>query len=162
MKTAEMYNSVVCLRSRLHWLHCEALCAEPLVLPSLPDQCFLHGMILLSWRPRNWKIKKNDVCMEGVREKERGAPLHVYGVSDSSAWYMCVCTYWYACPPSIDWLSGHVFQLFSFFLFLCHYMRHYVPSLMSLHPLVHLLREDHTLHASTRLLLWHHTGFMGL
>lgn len=51
---------------------------KPLVLPSLPDQCFLHGMILLSWRPKNWKIKKRgDVCMEGAREreKEKGAPL---------------------------------------------------------------------------------------
>lgn len=90
MKTVEMYNKVVCLRSRLHWLHCEALCAEPLVLPSLPDQCFLHGMILLSWRPRNWKIKKRR-CLHGRSERERKRKEHrlhdVCLVTDTKAWH---------------------------------------------------------------------------
>lgn len=45
-----------------------------------PDQCFLHGMILLSWRPKNWKIKKRR-CLHGRSERDRGR----------SAARMCVC-----------------------------------------------------------------------
>lgn len=86
-------SKVACLRSRLHWLHCEALCAEPLVLPSLPDQYFLHGMILLSWRPKNWKIKKRR-CLHGRSERERErstACMSVDWLTDTRAW-RCVCS----------------------------------------------------------------------
>lgn len=68
---------MVCLRSRVHSLHCEALCAEPLVLPSLPDQCILHDMIVLSWRPGNWETQSR-WCLHGRSQRSggRSAALH--------------------------------------------------------------------------------------
>lgn len=48
-------------------------------------------MILLSWRPKNWKIKKRR-CLHGrsEREKEKGAPLACL-LTDTRAWHS-VCS----------------------------------------------------------------------
>lgn len=144
--------------SRVPWLHCEALCAEPLVLPSLPDQCFLHGMILLSWRPKNWKIKKRQ-CLHGRSERERERSTACMGVdwqTDTGAWRN-VCSPLMICSDcdiielaALSCIAAVLFWGFLPFCFVCLFgcfFYLFVPSPMSSHllQLLHWLGMLHSL-----------------
>lgn len=154
---------MVCLRSRVHWLHCEALCAEPLVLPSLPDQCFLHGMILLSWRPKNWKIKKRR-CLHGRSERERErstACMCVDWRTDTRAWHsvcsrLLICSHCDIIELAVLSCLATVSLLLLFFFFFCFCITSCVMLCRGSHvitsaPILHLLHWVEILHLQSRL-----------
>lgn len=106
-----------------------AECIDCIVRPCVQNPWYcLHSPInvfCMVWScchgdPRIGRLKRGDVCMEGVREKEKGAPLACLLTDWLTPEHgtLCVYAYWYA-PIVIllNLLSCHISQLSPFFFF---------------------------------------------
>lgn len=120
------------------WSAYAAECIHCIVRPCVQNPWYcLHSLInvfCMVWScchgdPRIGRLKRGNVCMEGVREKEKGAPLACLltdGLTQKHG-ALCVHAYWYAwIVILLNLLSSHALQLFLLFrLYLC------VPAPMS-------------------------------
>lgn len=115
----------------MKWSAYAAECIDCIVRPCVQNPWYcLHSPInvfCMEWScchgdPRIGRLKRGDVCMEGVREKEKGAPLACLltdGLTQEHG-TVCVHAYWYArIVILLNLLSCHVYIYIFFWIIMC-------------------------------------------
>lgn len=147
MKTVDFSKAATMMK----WSAYAAECTDCIVRPCVqnPWYCLhspinvpLHGMILLSWRPKNWKIKKRRCLHErSERERERStACMSGDWRIDTRAWHS-VCSRLLICSDCdiIELAVLSCLATVSFFF-------PFVPSHVMLCPSSHVITILHLLH----------------